>query len=142
MRSINADRTKNVEYGEYYLVPNRNGRPGSKRFVKRPNPPPTSPPLDDDFDVITQDRTTMYGRGPGGDRYSWVPTQAPLDSDFDAVTYTNYTGFEKLDEDDEVGEFREEEVVGGIPDVGFGAVNGLAGEGSENWIRNSADPAS
>ncbi|ESK85910.1 hypothetical protein Moror_2296 [Moniliophthora roreri MCA 2997] len=86
----------------------------------------------------------MYGRGPGGDRYSWVPTQAPLDSDFDAVTYTNYTGFEKLDEDDEVRELREEEVVGGIPEAGFGAVNGLAGGGreSEYWVQSPAGPSS
>lgn len=38
------------------MVPNRNG-PG-KKIVKRPRPPPTSPPLDDEFDAMTHAGTT------------------------------------------------------------------------------------
>ncbi|KAK7054523.1 hypothetical protein VNI00_003721 [Paramarasmius palmivorus] len=142
---LSPGRSKNVESGEYYLVPNHStSRPGSKRIVKRPNPPPTSPPLDEDFDAITQDRTTIHGRGPNGDRFSWVPTQAPLDSDFDAVTYTNYTGFEKLNEEDEI---REEEVVRGVPEqVELEEVDEGDGVGgvreSEYWVHNPAAPSS
>ncbi|KAL0573707.1 hypothetical protein V5O48_008251 [Marasmius crinis-equi] len=98
MKYNNYNNDNNTESGVYYIVPNRNGPPGSKRIIRRPRAPLTSTPLDDDFDAVTQDRTTMYtAKG----RYSWVPTQPPLDDEFDAQTYTNLTGFERIDEVDE-----------------------------------------
>ncbi|KZP23311.1 hypothetical protein FIBSPDRAFT_1043017 [Athelia psychrophila] len=48
-----------------YLVPNPHG-PG-KTVVRRPHPPPTTAPLDDDFDAATIEDSTVYqGRPPGG----------------------------------------------------------------------------
>ncbi|KAK0469991.1 uncharacterized protein EV420DRAFT_83801 [Desarmillaria tabescens] len=91
------------ESGVLYLVNDRRG----KRFVRRPRPPPTSPPLDEDFDAITQECTT---RGPETEwgtrvRESWAPTSPPLDDDFDAVTYTVVTGAPQADvETDYYGE--------------------------------------
>ena len=43
-----------------YLVPNSEGT--GKRLIRRPHPPPTSAPLPDDFDAITdtRDSTTIY----------------------------------------------------------------------------------
>ncbi len=43
-----------------YLVPNAEGT--GKRLVRRPHPPPTTAPLPDDFDAITEtrDSTTVY----------------------------------------------------------------------------------
>ncbi|GLB38757.1 hypothetical protein LshimejAT787_0506220 [Lyophyllum shimeji] len=43
-----------TESGIYYLVPNKYG-PG-KTLVRRPRPPPTSAPLEDDFDAATTTR--------------------------------------------------------------------------------------
>ncbi|RDB14883.1 hypothetical protein Hypma_016488 [Hypsizygus marmoreus] len=72
------------ESGIYYLVPNKYG-PG-KSLVRRPRPPPTSPPLDDDFDAATTTRgartvaeweTQRTTRGPG----------SPLKDHFDVDTY-------------------------------------------------------
>ncbi|KAG7450978.1 uncharacterized protein BT62DRAFT_926639 [Guyanagaster necrorhizus] len=83
------------ESGVLYLVNDHRG----KRLVRRPRPPPTSPPLDEDFDAVTQECTT---RGPETEwgtrvRDSWVPTSPPLDEDFDAVTYTVVTGAPQAD---------------------------------------------
>ncbi|KAK0193594.1 hypothetical protein F5146DRAFT_388825 [Armillaria mellea] len=83
------------ESGVLYLVNDHRG----KRLVRRPRPPPTSPPLDEDFDAITQECTT---RGPETEwgtraRGSWAPTSPPLDDDFDAVTYTVVTGAPQAD---------------------------------------------
>lgn len=77
-----------TESGIFYLVPNRYG-PG-KTIVRRPRPPPTSAPLDDDFDAITQGGTTTRGPGTEWGRYhgSRADTAPPLDDDFDAMTYT------------------------------------------------------
>lgn len=66
------------ESGVYYIVPDRNGK--GKRIIRKPRPPPTSAPLPEDFDAVTQECTTMKGpdteRGAPS-RYSWVPT-SPL----------------------------------------------------------------
>ena len=89
-----------TESGVFYLVPNKRGQ--GKSFVRRPYPPPTSPPLDDDFDAITQGCTTT--RGPETEwgtrvRESGVPPTSPgVDDDFDAVTYTVAPGHETVTE--------------------------------------------
>ncbi|KAF8625923.1 hypothetical protein AX17_006649 [Amanita inopinata Kibby_2008] len=68
---------------------------------KPPRPPPTSTPLDDDFDALTQDGNTtqsvgedsaVVGRGARRPRprrdWETQRTSSPLDEDFDLVTYT------------------------------------------------------
>jgi hypothetical protein len=59
-----------------YLVPNSEGT--GKRLVRRPHPPPTSAPLPDDFDAITdtRDSTTIYDD----------PGNSALGIDYDDVT--------------------------------------------------------
>lgn len=64
-------------------MPNRNG-PG-KQIVKRPRPPPTSPPLDNDFDAVTHAGTTA--KAPETELFShrqWLeqtgPTLPPIDN--------------------------------------------------------------
>lgn len=49
-----------------------------KRFVRRPHPPPTTAPLPDDFDAITEtrDSTTVYDEA----------ADSALDIDHDAIT--------------------------------------------------------
>ncbi|KAG5653748.1 hypothetical protein H0H81_010835 [Sphagnurus paluster] len=51
-----------TESGIFYLVPNRYGT--GKTLVRRPRPPPSSAPLDDDFDATTTTR---------GARTDWAP---------------------------------------------------------------------
>ncbi|KAI0252108.1 hypothetical protein BJV78DRAFT_1204796 [Lactifluus subvellereus] len=50
----------NASEAPLYLVPNSEGT--GKRLVRRPHPPPTTAPLPDDFDAITdtRDGTTVY----------------------------------------------------------------------------------
>jgi hypothetical protein len=59
-----------------YLVPTNDGT--GKRFVRRPHPPPTTAPLPDDFDAITEtrDSTTVYDEA----------ADSALDIDYDAIT--------------------------------------------------------
>ena len=59
-----------------YLVPTNDGT--GKRFVRRPHPPPTTAPLPDDFDAITEtrDSTTVYDDA----------ANSALDIDYDAIT--------------------------------------------------------
>ncbi|KAL0961224.1 hypothetical protein HGRIS_006191 [Hohenbuehelia grisea] len=78
-----------TESGVYYLVHDKDG--SGKRLVRRHPPPPTSPPLDDDFDAITQGATAT--RAPNSRRHTQY-TQPPLDDDFDAFTqdYTTNRG--------------------------------------------------
>jgi hypothetical protein len=59
-----------------YLVPNIEGT--GKRLVRRPHPPPTSAPLPDDFDAITdtRDGTTIYDDA----------TNSAIGIDYDAAT--------------------------------------------------------
>ncbi|KAF9465375.1 hypothetical protein BDZ94DRAFT_1254388 [Collybia nuda] len=78
------------ESGMFYLVPNKYGQ--GKTIVRRPLPPPTSAPLDDDFDAFTQAGTTTRGpatewevRNRGSDI---VGSSSPLDDNFDALTFT------------------------------------------------------
>ncbi|KAF8887150.1 hypothetical protein BD779DRAFT_531135 [Infundibulicybe gibba] len=61
------------ESGIFYLVPNRYGL--GKTIVKRPRPPPTSVPLDDDFDAATQGGTTT--RGPETEWGGRVRSRSP-----------------------------------------------------------------
>lgn len=82
-----------IESGVYYLVKNGPG----KKIVRRPLPPPTSAPLDDDFDAITQGGTTT--RGPGTEwhaRSDIAGSSSPLDDDFDAITHT-YTAAQRAE---------------------------------------------
>ncbi|TFK34786.1 hypothetical protein BDQ12DRAFT_715117 [Crucibulum laeve] len=79
--------------GVYYLVQNKHGQ--GKSIVKRHPPPPTSPPLDDDFDAITQGATTT--RGPETEwgtraRSPMTRTSSPMADDFDEATYTATPG--------------------------------------------------
>ncbi|KAL1710381.1 histone deacetylase domain-containing protein [Schizophyllum commune] len=86
-------RDTDSELGALYLVPNREGT--GKTLVRRPNPPPTSPPLDDDFDAMTQAGTTTRGAQTEWGthlRESRAFTATPLWSDFDACTYTAAPG--------------------------------------------------
>ncbi|KAI4517050.1 Arginase/deacetylase [Schizophyllum commune Loenen D] len=86
-------RDTDSELGALYLVPNREGT--GKTLVRRPNPPPTSPPLDDDFDAMTQAGTTTRGAQTEWGthlRESRAFTATPLGSDFDACTYTAAPG--------------------------------------------------
>ncbi len=59
-----------------YLVPNNDGT--GKRLVRRPHPPPTTAPLPDDFDAITETRdgTTVYDDA----------TNSALEIDYDDIT--------------------------------------------------------
>jgi hypothetical protein len=59
-----------------YLVPNVEGT--GKRLVRRPHPPPTTAPLPDDFDAITETRdgTTVYDDA----------ANSALDIDYDDLT--------------------------------------------------------
>jgi hypothetical protein len=59
-----------------YLVPNAEGT--GKRLVRRPHPPPTTAPLPDDFDAITEtrDSTTIYDDA----------ANSALDIDYDDLT--------------------------------------------------------
>src|SRR6267142_1088675 len=59
-----------------YLVPNAEGT--GKRLVRRPHPPPTTAPLPDDFDAITETRdgTTTYDDA----------ANSALDIDYDDLT--------------------------------------------------------
>ncbi|KAH9969803.1 hypothetical protein BC827DRAFT_1262988 [Russula dissimulans] len=59
-----------------YLVSNMDGT--GKRLVRRPHPPPTTAPLPDDFDAITEtrDSTTVYDEA----------ANSALDIDYDAIT--------------------------------------------------------
>lgn len=59
-----------------YLVPNAEGT--GKRLVRRPHPPPTTAPLPDDFDAITETRdgTTIYDDA----------ANSALDIDYDDLT--------------------------------------------------------
>ncbi|KAH9975621.1 hypothetical protein BJV74DRAFT_888784 [Russula compacta] len=54
----------NASEAPLYLVPNIEGT--GKRLVRRPHPPPTTAPLPDDFDAITEtrDSTTIYDDAP------------------------------------------------------------------------------
>ncbi|KIK57709.1 hypothetical protein GYMLUDRAFT_45876 [Collybiopsis luxurians FD-317 M1] len=81
-----------TESGVLYLVPNENGK--GKRVIRKPHPPPTSIPMDENFDAYTletrepvTEAETVQGRPT-----SWAPTSPPLDEDFDAWTYTNTAG--------------------------------------------------
>ncbi|KAF9004604.1 hypothetical protein BDQ17DRAFT_401816 [Cyathus striatus] len=87
------------DYGGNYLVPNRRGQGQGKPVVKRPPPPSTSRPLDDDFDVITQTQTGATTTR-GGPETEWgtrvqesavTRTSSPLPDDFDAATNTVVT---------------------------------------------------
>lgn len=63
-------------------------------MVRKPHPPPSSPPLDEDFDAYTletREPITEFGTIKGRP-ISWVATSPPLDEDFDAWTYTNTAG--------------------------------------------------
>lgn len=107
-----------IESGVLYLVPDSNGN--GKRVVRKPHPPPTSPPLDEDFDAYTlETREPVTELGTVKDRpTSWAPTSPPLDEDFDAWTYTNtgapITGtgtiYEEEDRPDSEEEWKEENV--------------------------------
>ncbi|KAF8074081.1 hypothetical protein FPV67DRAFT_786597 [Lyophyllum atratum] len=59
---LHSEEDARTESGIYYLVPNKYA-PG-KTLVRRPRPPPTSAPLDDDFDAATTTR---------GARTEWEP---------------------------------------------------------------------
>ena len=87
-----------IESGIFYLVPNKHG-PG-KSIVRRPRAPPTSAPLDDDFDAHTQGGTTTRELGPHHHREpprtstrgrrkqgsDFVGSSSPVESNFDSVT--------------------------------------------------------
>lgn len=66
----------NASEAPLYLVPNNDGI--GKRLVRRPHPPPTTAPLPDDFDAITEtrDSTTVYDDA----------TNSALEIDYDDVT--------------------------------------------------------
>ena len=67
---------KNKIEAPLYLVPNNDGI--GKRLVRRPHPPPTTAPLPDDFDAITEtrDSTTVYDDA----------ATSALDIDYDDIT--------------------------------------------------------
>ncbi|KAL1746541.1 hypothetical protein HDZ31DRAFT_81126 [Schizophyllum fasciatum] len=86
-------RDTDSELGALYLVRNREGT--GKTLVRRPHPPPTSPPLDDDFDAMSQAGTTTRGAQTEWGthlRESRAFTATPMASDFDACTYTAAPG--------------------------------------------------
>ncbi|KAI9451386.1 hypothetical protein F5148DRAFT_1333568 [Russula earlei] len=66
----------NASEAPLYLVPTTDGT--GKRLVRRPHPPPTTAPLPDDFDAITETRdgTTVYDDA----------AHSALDIDYDAIT--------------------------------------------------------
>jgi hypothetical protein len=75
IKTISLNLSKIIE-APLYLVPNSEGT--GKRLVRRPHPPPTTAPLPDDFDAITdtRDGTTVYSD----------VENSVLDIDYDAVT--------------------------------------------------------
>lgn len=86
-------RDTDSDLGALYLVRNREGT--GKTLVRRPHPPPTSPPMDDDFDAMTQAGTTTRGAQTEWGthlRESRAFTATPMASDFDARTYTASPG--------------------------------------------------
>ncbi|KAF8271921.1 hypothetical protein EI94DRAFT_1783871 [Lactarius quietus] len=75
----------NASEAPLYLVPNSEGT--GKRLVRRPHPPPTSAPLPDDFDAITdtRDGTTIYDDAGN----------SALGIDYDAMTMTAAAAHER-----------------------------------------------
>ncbi|KAF8830839.1 hypothetical protein HHX47_DHR2000805 [Lentinula edodes] len=87
--------TVTEESGVLYLVPSENGQ--GKRVVRRQHPPPTSLPMDENFDAYTLETRVPLTETAGAINQitrttSWTPTSPPLDEDFDAWTYTNTAG--------------------------------------------------
>ncbi|KAF5347880.1 hypothetical protein D9757_013418 [Collybiopsis confluens] len=78
--------------GLLYFIPDESGK--GKRVIRKPCPPPTSVPMDEDFDAYTlETREPVTNVGTIKARSaSWAPTSPPLDEDFDAWTYTNTAG--------------------------------------------------
>ncbi|KAF5361291.1 hypothetical protein D9758_010277 [Tetrapyrgos nigripes] len=115
-----------AESGVFYLVPNRNrsSTGPAKHLVRRPKPPLTSTALDEDFDAVTQDCTTVYT----------VPnTQGGVDEDED--------GDEEDEEGDRdtLGEMRESELLRPRPereDATKGLLNGLKRNGNVEHVGN------
>lgn len=85
----NSPSDLHIESGVLYIIPNKYG-PG-KTVVRRPRPPPTSPPLDDDFDAFTQGGTTTIGPetewGSPRTRRNGARSPTSLDGDFNPKLY-------------------------------------------------------